>query len=723
MKTSRRKFLKQSVAAGATSLVSFDALGIDVPGRGSSQEAVLENGLMRAVFDTNTGALLGLLNKQTGRQYQYRNELARSFEMVVPLPERLLHIIDGLRQKTSSHKILPNRLDFIWDHLESEYVGRLDIGVVGSAILSDAGLTFEMKIDNKSPYTVESVAWPFIGDLKRPSKGQFRSAFSGSRSLLYSSLAPKFYSQRGYWGTEFPIQMIPTPDCPWILILDDADGLYVGCHDESTKERVEFTFRLKPGYGKLGEVPPGDEISGQAVHLEFFPSHLPFVQPGESYTLSPIVLNPFIGDWHAGVDNYKAWRQSWTKTPYIPKWLRSVHSWQMIQMSTWGDTLKIRYADLPAYAAECARHGVKCIQLVGWTLYGQDGRLPIHDIDPRFGTREELRDAIAKAREMGVYIVLYEKYTSTDKGTDWYKNELYKYTSKDIYGNAHGHEGWRYDMPSFLAGINTRPYGWMCMNSTRWQDIALEEMRKSLDLNPAGIFLDESQSHGTNAFYCFDRSHGHRIPSYNYAGDTGFERKMRKMIEERDPELVLGGENPYDLQNRHYTLSYHRAGLGNTPLNRYIDPSMPMMSWVFGYDDRESVNVCLLYQYIISYEPHHFRGHLEEFPLTLEYGKKIDTLRRRYHEFLWDGDFLDTMGATLEVTGNSPVIYSVFRHKDSGRKAVILVNNGMSPVSVKVNTGWIGSFFAVSPENPDPETVVGKVQLPLRSAVVVIETT
>ena len=68
-----------------------------------------------------------------------------------------------------------------------------------------------------------------------------------------------------------------------------------------------------------------------------------------------------------------------------------------------------------------------------------------------------------------------------------------------------------------------------------------------------------------------------------------------------------------------------------------------MMNWVCGYDDRENVNVCLLYRCIISYEPHNFSGHLEEFPLTLEYGKKVDALRKRYQAFLWDAKSFKTL--------------------------------------------------------------------------------
>ena len=719
MRILRREFLRQTVAGAVTPLAAAETVFADAPAA-LPQEVALENEELRAVLDPSTGSLLELSNKRTGRQFQGRRKLARSFVMVAPLPERLLHIVDGLKQRVTDLHSSPDRLEFTWDGLQSEYAGRLDIRLVGSVTLSDAGLTFEMTIRNGSPLRIESVAWPYIGDLKRPA-GELRRADYSYCNLSFTPLAPRFRNERGYWGTEYPIQMVPTPESPWVLILDSQEGLYAGCHDLSAKERIEFTFQLKPGFGRVDEVPPGDEIGGQVVNLEFFPTHLPFVPPGESYTISPIVLKPFQGDWHAGADCYKAWRRTWMRQPYVPAWIRPVHSWQMLQMTTWGDSLRIRYNELEAYAAECARHGVTGIQLIGWTLYGQDGRLPIHDIDPRLGTREELRAAIAKAREMGVHIVLYEKYTCADEETDWYKKELHTYASKDIFGHEHGHEGWRYDTPAHLAGINTRPYAWMCMNSRKWREIAIDQIRKSLDLSPAGIFLDETQWHGINAFYCFDPKHGHRVPAYNFAGDAAFEDMLRELIDGRDKELVLGGEGCYDLQNRHYNISYHRAGVGHVPAIRYIDPWLPMMNWVYGYDDREGVNICLLYRYIISYEPRNFRGHLKEFPLTLEYGKKMDALRRRYHEFLWDAEFQDTIDATVREDGGK-LVYSVFRHARSDRKAVVVVNHGSTPILAEVKTGASSrQFTAVSPEEPEPRASDGKIRLPARSAIVLIE--
>lgn len=36
---------------------------------------------------------------------------------------------------------------------------------------------------------------------------------------------------------------------------------------------------------------------------------------------------------------------------------------------------------------------------------------------------------------------------------------------------------------------------------------------------------------------------------------------------------------------------------------------------------------------------------------TMNYGEKVDGLRKRYKEYLWDAEFRDTMGATVTEAG------------------------------------------------------------------------
>ena len=53
---------------------------------------------------------------------------------------------------------------------------------------------------------------------------------------------------------------------------------------------------------------------------------------------------------------------------------------------------------------------------------------------------------------------------------------------------------------------------------------------------------------------------------------------------------------------------------------RVICSEVPLMTAMTGFDDRNMVNQCLMYCYIISYEPYNFKGRLSDYPLTVAYG-------------------------------------------------------------------------------------------------------
>ena len=47
--------------------------------------------------------------------------------------------------------------------------------------------------------------------------------------------------------------------------------------------------------------------------------------------------------------------------------------------------------------------------------------------------------------------------------------------------------------------------------------------------------------------------------------------------------------------------------------------------------------------------PRKFKGRLGEFPRIMEYGGKVDALRRRYKDRLWDVVFNSTQGAIVVI--------------------------------------------------------------------------
>ncbi|MCK5249043.1 MAG: hypothetical protein KAJ98_03710, partial [Spirochaetaceae bacterium] len=427
-------------------------------------------------------------------------------------------------------------------------------------------------------------------------------------------------------------------------------GLYVGICEESP-ELVAWNTELRPGYDSSidSHVPGQSEISGHSVATRFAAVHIPFIQPGEKRQLPSIALQAFEGGWQNGVDIYKKWRETWAKKPDIPEWVENPHSWLQLHINSPEDELRIKFKDLPEVAEACVRHGVKAIQLVGWTSGGQDKDNPSHNPDPRLGTFEELKEAIQAIKEMDVKIILFAKFTWADRSTDWFREELVKYAIKDPYGDYYHYPGYRYQTGTQLLDINTRRLIPMCFLSEEWMNICDTEFKKIVNLKADGILYDECQHHSP-ALLCFDESHGHRYGAPVYANDRKLIENFSKLTEDHN-DFLYAGEACYDWELDTYQLSYFRSwSKTHIPLSRYMLPFAPLMTAVNGFNDRNMINQCLMYRYIISYEPYNFKGSLDDIPLTVAYGNKMDALREELRLYFWDGEFRHECGASVTTT-------------------------------------------------------------------------
>ena len=170
-------------------------------------------------------------------------------------------------------------------------------------------------------------------------------------------------------------------------------------------------------------------------------------------------------------------------------------------------------------------------------------------------------------------------------------------------------------------------------------------------------------------------------------------------------------------------MSYFRIERGFVPFARYLDPFAPMSVAVTGWNDRQMINACLLYRFSMSYEPRDFHGELDEMPQTLEYGRAVDDLRRRYREWVWEAEFRDTAGAKVTRAEAVHDAYTVFRRND-GRRAVVIANMSDTEAiecAVIFDEPKPASVRWVSPEQPEAQPWSGKQAVAPGSAVVVLE--
>jgi hypothetical protein len=713
----RRTFNKLAGLATIGALTSdLEQIGAQMA---HAEEVVLEDSEFLIAFDRGTGALTRMEHKPTNWTVERRPALGVSFRMLAPIPGHRANFILGQKQRAASvEKISDNQVRLVWKNLASEHGGVLSITFTATVTLKNGAVVFDGTLDNQSAYPVETVDYPYFGDLNPPAHDSslaLRTMWYGN--LSSDDLYPNFGNAKGYWGVDFPTKTYGSHHSLFCLLQSQQEGLYVEMSDPALPYYLEYTFEQHPGVLHGGAVPQTDELSGWPVHLEFRMCHFLFAHPSSTVKMAPVTMCGYKGDWHAGVDVYKQWRDTWFKKPHLPEWARDVHAWTMLRINTPEEDYTIGYKKFVEYGKQYAENGIKAVQLIGWNIGGQDRDDPSQDTDPNLGTWQEFHDAIAKVQSLGTNVILFGKLNWADLTTEWYNKELHKYEATDPYGTRYEHGGYNYVTPTQLAGINTRRRAVMDMLDPRYQAVAVREFKKILALGSAGWLWDEV-CHHAGVLYNFAEGHGYKAPGYIYAGDLPLSAQLREAADKVNPDFIFAGEGPQDWLMQYYPVT--EIGVAATPVCQYLDgPNCLLLAGVSGFDDREGLNMILMQRYVIQYEPFLYKGHIGDFPLTLTYGKKIDALRRRYKQFLWDGAFRDTLGA--EVSADGAHRYSVFVAA-GGKRAVVVVNpDSEKAITAKVSLPNAGSLVSATPEQPESAASTGTLRIPARSVAVLME--
>jgi hypothetical protein len=314
---------------------------------------VLEDNSLLVAFDANTGAITRMERKTTGWVLERRPELGVSFRMHVPLADRRFNFVLGQKQKLqSAEQVSSSEIRLQWDNLMSENGGELPISLKATITLKNGALTFDASVDNRSDLVVETIDYPYFGDLNAPSKNDRLDV----RTMWYGNLGseevyPHFNNSKGYWGVFYPTKTFDSFRSLFCLIQGKHQGLYVEMHNPTQPYLIEYTFEQHPGVVQSVDnpLPQQDEISGMPVNLQFRTCHFIFAQPHTRKDLVPIVLRGYDGDWHKAVDIYKEWRTTRFKPAHEPAWLQDVHSWLQLQINSPEQDYRVKFKELLTY--------------------------------------------------------------------------------------------------------------------------------------------------------------------------------------------------------------------------------------------------------------------------------------------------------------------------------------------------------------------------------------
>ncbi len=678
-------------------------------GSWARQEHILENSAMRATIDLTDGSITGLESKATGWKILAEEAYGQSFEASIKLHDGSFFVVNGKSQKKPELRISNDELTFVWNGLT---VGSssVDVTFEGKIKITEKGLVYSGTLNNKSDAVIEQLCWPYLGQITIPAQtDRFVFQYMNYTKFNTNELYPNF-SGTG-WSN--------LPEHSFTLINNSKEGLYLSTYDNKLDEYVRCVYETLPNkdYAAIAGNAESRNVVMEHMRIRLKAARMIYAQPQSVTALVPFVMTPYVGTWHDGVDIYKEWRKTWFVEPHRPEWVKHVNSWQQLQINSSESRMNFKIKDLVHYARECKKYGVDAIQLTGWTWGGQDRGVPVHDVDPRLGTADELKKAIAKSEKLGVKILLFTKFTWVDRTADWYP-QWSSHVAWNNQGDTCLHPGYNYNTYTQLMGINTRRFGIFCMMDDELRKNLQKEFLKCLELGAPGMVYDENQHHA-GTMLCFNPYHGHKVPGFNYKGADLLGREFMEMCKKKNPDFLMVGEGPYDLQSQYYS-TYTRADYNHEPVLRYIDSNIPVACAVTDHFDKNRINMCLACRYSISYEPRNFKGHLWEFPRVLSYGQQVDQLREKYSDYLWDAEFLDTKGAVV----NGPDLkYTVFSRRSDGKKAVVVYNvntRETSKATVSI-TGSDGQLIVVSPEKQSSSVFDGTITIEPQSAVVVME--
>ncbi|HEX3717244.1 MAG TPA: hypothetical protein VH595_04685 [Verrucomicrobiae bacterium] len=296
--------------------VVFFSLGLLIFSAGlcfANGEIILEDNSLLAAFDADSGALARMECKREHWVIERRPELGVSFRLFAPLPERRYNPVLGQKQRAVEvKKISENEVAFQWKNLISENGGALPITFTAHVTLTNGVMTFNATLENDSPLTVETIDYPYFGDLNPPSRDSSLQAKTLRNNKIGAidsdELYPHFRNEIGYWGVSWPTKTLEARQSPVCLLQAPDEGMCVQVGDSNAPYRLQYTFEQHPGVisSVNSLVPRGDKISGHTVHLEFRLCHFVFAPPHSTTNLAPVVLRCYEGGMREGMNLYQS---------------------------------------------------------------------------------------------------------------------------------------------------------------------------------------------------------------------------------------------------------------------------------------------------------------------------------------------------------------------------------------------------------------------------------
>lgn len=684
----------------------------------------------------SSGDLVGIAWKNPRLEVIGEPRLGENFRLLLPKPGYEAAYFNSREQKVTRIEPMPDGVTCYYDSLRN---AQEEVPVRVRYRIRAAGrqLQFSIVVENPTERKLAEVYYGIIGGQKGIGERlDTESIVPGTNA----NLAPNMFSRfagGSYGGGNLGIRydaagyLYPgAMTMGWMDVFNSKAeiGYYYANQDPDTRLTALYTEMrpftksavVKDNWPSPSEVPPSEPI-GVTMGWVYFP----YTAKG-TFSPGPIALEVHSGDWHTASGIYRSWFDRHFAVRRPATWLRKEMAWQSIIISGPEDVVVHRFSDLPRLAAGAKKYGVTTFEILGWDMGGIDRGYPQYRPNPRLGTPEEFRKALAEIRAMGVHPLIFANIQFADTATALFRDRLSRYVVEGRWAPDWSLSGWGENTIGARMGLARSNMTRVSPSHPALREFLMDQYLELVRAGAEGLQLDKTVSVNALDF-------NPRLPvspdKSLISGVLGTFQELLRKAREINPGFALASEIFTDRTFPYVDVSYTRMGaidMGSTSL-RYTFPEWT--STIFGESpgDFGPMNNGMRYGLVWDLAPRHYNDSLDELltrPLA-RYVKELIRIRTKYQDLLFHGRFNDTFGA--KVTGGAALRYSVFQPMGAAdkRRALVVVNFGDRDEAAGANfDGGAGHEVEISAPFEEDRKGSLPVQLtipPHRCAVVVMK--
>lgn len=374
---------------------------------------LLKNQNAEIAFDRATGAISGIKNLVSGKNYMLPNIQSPLFELT---------LVSGTEQKLPFREAKLVKITPVSEQILTMEHALLNgkIRVFSKFLLQDNGLLrYSMGITNNSGLMISGVRYPLLKSLRigDNEKDDFLMQPVCTGSIVQHPA--QFLVPRQLYN----YAKLLYPGCAsmcWTALYDKSGGLYLAVEDnrfrvteflfsacgKASSDKTESSSFAIGTINQYKRLPKGQY--GDSIELGFF-KRMEIASNGKNVKVPDFVVGVHAGnDWHWGAERYREWIRPILKKRPTPNWFLEDSGYVPIHMFHAGTDFSLLSKGYPYHSRITNIRRPPFSMVAVWCQQvGSSVNWAYQVPDPIFGTEDVLRNAVQLQHEEGIRMGFY----------------------------------------------------------------------------------------------------------------------------------------------------------------------------------------------------------------------------------------------------------------------------------------------------------------------------